>query len=190
MNSRSWYLVDEVPISLAKGSHYQTGDLPVNLTASYSIEVYAENRIDPEKLKCLLGIVLSPRLCNTASVLRAHWILASAGKTVGEGESDDTVGFGGGGPGPLGADRTIGTFPGQKGHSYRLDLYILSDTANLNVTNPHLYVGVQDYHLESALFISGFIKTFCLGIISFGGLMLLGSFLVQRRTKRISGGIG
>jgi hypothetical protein len=180
--------VDDVPLSLAKGSHYETGDLPVNLTAGYSIEVYAENKIDPEKLKCLLGVLLSPKLCDTASRLRAHWILASAGKTVGEGVSDDTVGFGGGGPGPLRANRTIGTFPGQKGHSYRLDLYILSDTANLNITNPRLYVGVYDYHLESALFISGFIKAFCVGLISIGCLILVGSFLLQRQANRTSGG--
>lgn len=185
-NSRSWSLLDDVPISLAKGSHYQTADLPVNLAANYSIEIYAENKIDPEKLKCLLGIKLSPELCDTASILRARWVLTSAGKTVGEGISDDTVGSGGGGSGPLRANRTIGIFPGQKGHIYKLDLYILSDTANLNVTNPQLFVGVQDYHLESALVMSGLIKVISVVIILVGSLMLISVLLSQRRSRQMS----
>jgi hypothetical protein len=184
-NSRSWALVDEVPISLSQGSRYETGDLPVNVAALYKIEVNAENKIDPTKLQCLLGAASPHEPCDTTSVLRAHWILTSAGKTAMEGTSNDTVGYGG--PEPSGgASRILGIFRAQKGHIYKLDLHILSDTASLNVTNPRLYIGVYDYHLESALVISGLIKALCVGIVSIGGLALIGSFFSQRRAKRAS----
>jgi hypothetical protein len=184
-NSRSWSLVDDVPISLAQGSHYQSGDLPVNLTASYGIEVDAENKIDSVELQCLLGAARDQK-CDTTSMLRAHWILTSAGKTVMEGSSDDTVGNGG--TMPSGASRVVGKFDGQEGKHYKINLDILSDSGNLNITNPRLYVGVSDYHLESALFITGFVKAFCGGIIAIGCLMLIGSFLLQRQANRTSAG--
>jgi hypothetical protein len=187
-NSRSWALVDDVPISLSQGSRYESGDLAVNLAARHDIEVYAENNIDPEKLECLLGVRLDPKLCDTSAILRAYWVVANAGKTVSEGESDDTVGFGGGGS--RGADRTIGTFRGEKGHRYKLTLDILSDTGDLNFANPRLYVGVNGSQLESTLFITGFIRFFCEGIIAIGCLMLIGSFVSQRQSKRGLSGVG
>jgi hypothetical protein len=184
-NSRSWALVDDVPISLSQGSRYESGDLPVNIAALYEIRVIVDNKIDSVELQCLLGAARDQK-CDTTSMLRAHWILTSAGKTVMEGSSDDTVGNGG--TMPWGTSRVVGQFDGQEGQRYKLDLDILSDTANLNITNPRLYVGVADYHLESALFISGFIKAFCGGIIAIGCLMLVGSFLLQRQANRPSGG--
>jgi hypothetical protein len=176
--------VDDVPISLSQGSRYESGDLPVNVAALYGIRVIVDNKIDSVELECLLGAASQHQECDTTSMLRAHWRLASAGKTVMEGTSDDTVGDGG--TMPWGTSRVVGTFRGQEGQHYKLSVNILSDSGNLNITNPRLYVGVSDYHLESALFISGFIKMFCTGIISIGCLMLIGSFFSQRQARRIS----
>jgi hypothetical protein len=159
--TRTWCLVDDVPISLSQGSHYSTGELPVNLNARYGIEIYADNKIDPEKLQCMLvGPSFPSHHCDTPVLLRARWMLSSEGKTL-QATSDDTVGFGGGGPGPKGANRLIGDFHGQKGQRYKLDVYVLSDTSSLNVTNPRLYVGVEDPSVEFNLVLNGLLKVFC-----------------------------
>jgi hypothetical protein len=176
--------VDDVPISLSQGTHYSTGELPVNLNARYEIEIVAENKIDPEKLQCMLGASFPKLRCDTPVVLKVRWVLSSEGKTL-QGDSDDTIGRGGGGPGPLGANRTIGDFHSQKGQSYKLDVYVLSDTGSLNVTNPRLYVGVQDPSLEFNLVLTGLLKVFCTVIAAIGGLMLIGSFLAQRRDRQV-----
>jgi len=168
---------------LSQGTHYSTGELPVNLNARYGIEVYADNTIDPEKLQCMLvGPMFPSQHCDTPVLLRARWVLSSQGKIL-QGISDDKVGFGGGGPGPHGANRLIGDFHSQKGQRYKLDVYVLSDTSSLNVTNPRLYVGVEDPSLEGSLVLTGLLKVFCTVLAAIGGLMLIGSFFVQRRTK-------
>jgi hypothetical protein len=103
-----------------------------------------------------------------------------------QGDSDRTVGFGG--SGTSGANRLIGDFHGQKGQRYKLDVYVLSDTSSLNVTNPRLDVGVEDPSLEGSLVLTGLLKVVCTVIAVIGGLMLIGSFLARRQTKRRTSG--
>jgi hypothetical protein len=110
--TRTWCLVDEVPISLSQGSHYSTGELPVNLNARYGIKIYTDNKFDPEKMRCLLGTPFPSQRCDTPVMLRARWALSSDAKTV-QGDSDGTVGFGG--SGTSGTNRLIGDFHSQKG---------------------------------------------------------------------------
>jgi hypothetical protein len=180
--TRTWCLVDEVPISLSQGSHYNTGELLVNLNARYGIKIYADNKFDPEKMRCLLGTPFPSQRCDTPVMLRARWVLSSDGKTV-QGDSDGTVGFGG--SGTSGTNRLIGDFHSQKGQRYKLDVYVLSDTSSLNVTNPRLYVGVEDPSLEFNLVLSGLLRVFCTVIAAIGGLMLIGSLLAQRRDRQV-----
>ena len=180
--TRAWCLVDEVPISLSQGSHYSMGELPVNLNARYGIKIYADNKFDPEKMRCLLGTPFPSQRCDTPVMLRARWVLSSDGKTV-QGDSDGTVGFGG--SGASGTNRLIGDFHSQKGQRYKLDVYVLSDTSSLNVTNPRLYVGVEDPSLEFNLVLTGLLKVFCTVIAAIGGLMLIGSSLAQRRDRQV-----
>ena len=184
-NSRSWCLVDDVPISLSQGTHYSTGELPVNLNARYGIEIYTDNKFDPEKMRCLLGTPFPSQRCDTPVMLRARWALSSDGKTV-QGDSDSTVGFGG--SGTSGTNRLIGDFHSQKGQRYKLDVYVLSDTSSLNVANPRLYVGVEDPSLEFNLVSTGLLRVLCTVIAAIGGLMLIGSFLVQWQTNRRTSG--
>src|SRR5205823_5006518 len=81
--TRTWCLVDKVPISLSQGSHYSTGELPANLNARYGIEIYADNKIDPERLQCMLvGPSFLSQRCETPVVLRARWVLSSQGKIL------------------------------------------------------------------------------------------------------------
>jgi hypothetical protein len=106
----------------------------VNLAALYDIRVIVENKMDSTKLQCLLGATSPEQTCDSASMLRARWVLSSAGKTVVEGVSDDTVGEGG--TMPWGTSRVIGEFDCQKGQRYKLSLNILSDSGNLNIAHP------------------------------------------------------
>jgi hypothetical protein len=164
--------VDEVPISLSQGSHYSTGELPVNLNARYGFDIYADNKFDPEKMRCLLGTPERSQRCDTPVALRARWALSSEGKTV-QGDSDSTVGLDGWGPSHT--FRSIGDFHSQKGKRYKLDVYVLSDTSSLNVTNPRLHVCVEDPSVEFNLVLNGLLKVFCTVIAAIGGLMLVGS---------------
>jgi hypothetical protein len=152
------------------------------LNARYGIKIYADNKFDPEKMRCLLGTPFPSQRCDTPVMLRARWVLSSDGKTV-QGDSDGTVGFGG--SGTSGINRLIGDFHSQKGQRYKLDVYVLSDTSSLNVTNPRLYVGVEDPSLEFNLVLSGLLRVFCTVIAAIGGLMLIGSLLAQRRDRQV-----
>jgi hypothetical protein len=183
-NTRTWSLVDKVPISLSQGSHYSTGELRVNLNARYEIDIYADNKIDPEKLRCTLGTGSPRHPCDSPSTLRVRWVLSSEGETV-QGDSDDTGGLGELQTGSLESARTIGFFRGQKGHRYKLDVYVLSDTSSLNVTNPRLDVHEQDPSLEFNLVLIPFLGIFCTVVAAIVGLMLIGSFFAQRRALRI-----
>jgi hypothetical protein len=65
---------------------------------------------------------------------------------------------------------------------YKIDVFVLSDSGDLNVTNPRLYVGILDPSLETNLIVSGLIRIFCIAIAAIGGLILIGSFVAQRRS--------
>jgi hypothetical protein len=177
--------VDDVPISLSQGTHYSTGELPVNLNARYGILIYMENNIPSEKLQCTTpGISEMSQLCKTPYALSIRWTVFGAGKTV-QGNSDKTVEFSGF-PGTQGTDSYIGEFRGQRGQHYRLDIDVLSDTGSLNVTNPRLSVHEEDPSLEFNLVLIPFLGIFCTVIAAIVGLMLIGSFFAQRRDRRVA----
>jgi hypothetical protein len=184
--TRTWCLVDEIPISLSQGSHYSTGELPVNLNARYGILIYMDNNIPSEKLQCTtLGTPEISQHCKTPYALSIRWTVFGAGKTV-QGNSDEAVEFRGSSPGTEGTDSYIGEFHGQQGQHYRVDIDVLSDTSSLNVTNPRLYIGVWDPILEGSLVLTGLLRVFCTVIAAIGGLMLIGSFFAQRRDRRVA----
>jgi hypothetical protein len=185
-NTRTWRLVDHVPISLAQGAHYSTGELPVNLNARYEISIYMDNNIPSEKLQCTtLGTPEISQHCKTPYALSVRWTVLGAGKTV-HGNSDKAVEFHGSSPGMEETDSDIGEFRGQKGQHYRLDIDVLSDTGSLNVTNPRLSVHEEDPSLEFNLVLIPFLGIFCTVIAAIVGLMLIGSFLAQRRDRRVA----
>ena len=188
LKTRTWSLVD-VPISLSKNTRYVTADLPVNWTARYSIEIYAKNVTPPDRLQCELGASFPHQTCDVREILRMHWSVESEDKTI-QGISDETVGLGGGGPGPLGANRTIGIFKGGKGHHYKIETDVLSDSENLNVASPRLYVGVYDSSMESALFMYGFAKAAYICAIVAGVVMITTSQLHLLRLDSSTSGQG
>jgi hypothetical protein len=68
--------------------------------------------------------------------------------------------------------------------STRLDCVVLADGSRLAVTNPRLRISVADTSYESNLVIGGLLRLICAVISVIGGVFLIGSFLVQRRTIR------
>lgn len=181
-NTRSWTLIDGVPISLAKGSHYSSSELRVNFNTRYFIEVYAENRIDSKQLRCMLGAWNPPDICDRSAALRVRWVVSGPGAPV-ERTSDGTLGAGAWGGSDAMVSRDLGQFYAQKSHNYRLDLYVLSDSQALNSTNPRLYVHVQGDELVSNLVWSGLIRLGCYGLMVVGVLISVWGIYQGRRTR-------
>src|SRR5438105_2070594 len=153
-NSRSWTLIDDVPISLAKGIRYSSHVLPVNVSQQYAIQVHVSNNLAPEILRCQLGTGSRQNPCDPPSPFRVHWVLSSEGRIVQEGwDTPDDLGELS--AGTTESSRFIALFKLKNGHRYKIDLDVLSDSANLNVTDPHLYFGEFDTVLEFDLVVSG-----------------------------------
>ena len=65
---------------------------------------------------------------------------------------------------------------------YKACFVVLADGSRLAVTNPRLRISVADTSYESNLVIGGLLRLICAVISVIGGVFLIGSFLVQRRT--------
>jgi hypothetical protein len=176
--TRTWRPVD-MPVSLSQGSHFSTGEFAINLNDQYAIDIDSENKIPFDDLECLLG---SRSTCPSPSVVRVRWSLYSDG-TVLQGTSDDTVGHGSSGPSGE-ASRTIGYFKARKGGRYKLDCEVLADGSRLAVTNPRLRIRAFYTSYESNLVIGGLLRLICAVISLIGGVILIGSSLVQRHRLR------
>jgi hypothetical protein len=179
--TRSWRPVD-IPVSLAQGSHFSTGEFSINLNAKYALEIDSENKISSDALGCLLGNGI--RLdCSVPSVVRVRWVLLSTDGTVVQGTSDDTMGDGGSGPSGE-ASRTIGYFRAQKGRRYKLAFEVLADGSALAVTNPRLKVSALNSSFESGLVMTGLLQLICVIIALVGTALLVSSVLAQSRVSR------
>jgi len=178
-HTRTWCPVD-MPLSLAQGSRFSTGDFGVNLTGQYAIDINAKGKIPVDDLGCLLGNGMRTT-CPASSLVRVHWALSSDG-IVAQGTSDDSKG--GGATYSTGeAFRTIGYFKGEKGRRYKLDIDVLADGSGLAVANPRLSINVSDTKYESGLVLSGLLRLVCVIIGLVGAALLVGSVLKQRRVR-------
>ena len=130
----------DMPVSMSPG-HIRTQEFKINLEAVYLIEITADqNKIPPETLFCLLGYTLRDSQCpNTPSVVEASWALSSDGAVVARGSSKDKD-SGGGSVMSDGIGRAIGTFDGEAGRRYVLDVDVLADGTKLAPGNPRLQV--------------------------------------------------
>lgn len=96
-----------------------------------------------------------------------------------QGDSSETVGEGW--ISPQGAiTRDVGEFRTKAGHSYELAVYVLFDNRNPRIQDPRLMVTVADFHNESSLFISGFLKLICLTTGFVGMLLVLIPWAIRR----------
>jgi hypothetical protein len=193
--TRTWYLADGLPITLSKGSHYTTGMVKTNMSALYSIYILAHvpKGIDDyqpteaeREVACQVGVsgVNNPDQgpCPDLPVWKFHWTLAGDSGTL-QGDSDERIGTGRINS-DTGISREIGEFQTVAGRRYKVDLDVLFDNRDPRITNPSLMVAVSDFHTESSLFISGFLKLVCISIATVGSLLVLGAFLSEWRKRR------
>lgn len=130
----------DMPVSMSPG-HLRTQEFKINLEAVYLIEITADqNKIPSDTLFCLLGYTLRDSQCpNTPSVVEASWVLSSEGAVVAKGSSKDQD-SGGGSVMNDGIGRAIGSFDGEVGRRYILDVDVLADGTKLAPGNPRLQV--------------------------------------------------
>lgn len=176
-----------VPVSLKPG-HVYVADFPVNLTEKYTIGIEAKNRLPPNALRCLLGVaVQGPHVsdldrCDHPGLIRARWTLTSGGRIVAKGDSDsDTQGDGGRAGATI--NREVGSFIGESGRRYVLDVDFTTDASILADFDPHLKVEVHPFAYEGSAMADGLVAFIseCLALI---GLLLLAGAAVRRWDER------
>jgi hypothetical protein len=174
----------DMPISVTPG-HIQTPEFKINMDAVYMIEISADkDKFPSNSLHCLLGYKFLDSDCaDTPSVIKAKWKVLSQGNFVAEGSSDDPHG---------GAfmDRTIarsiGSFDGQDGSTYKVDVDILADGSKLSGGNPHLRIDAFPYPTGIAA-LGPFTFT-AMVVFEVGGIIMFVVFATQRlrQTRAIS----
>jgi hypothetical protein len=134
----------DMPVSLAAGT-VRTAAFPV-IFESYDIILQAEKRIPFGDLQCLLGVTngtLDFRNCSKEPVIQADWIVWDGEHIVSHGS---VSGFGGAQFTNKYIFKFIGSFGGEAGKKYVLEVDFTKDGAPLNVTNPHLIVIRHKYN--------------------------------------------
>ena len=114
------------------------------------------------------------------SVVKASWALTSGGQVVAQGSTDKNKA---GEWGDETIERNLGWFTGQNGRRYTLDLDILEDGTALAPCNPRLKVEVTAPFYEDALVASAAFSLVALGLALIGGILLLISFIMERRVR-------
>jgi hypothetical protein len=181
-NTRAWTLIDKIPVSLAKGSHYSWPDLRVNFDTRYFIDIYVDNNMDPKRLGCMLGVWNKHEItCDRSAALRVQWVL-SGGGALQQATSDETLDDLADTGKAQEVFRDLGIFRARRNH-YRLDLYVLSDSAALNAANPRLDVSVQGSELESNLVFTGLIRAACYGFALIGALISCWGLITRDRMR-------
>jgi hypothetical protein len=177
----------DVPISMAVG-HVRTREFKVNLNAVYIIEIEVQKKIPFDTLNCLLGLGMSStsselQECpDRPSVVKASWTLTRDGRTVASGSSDDDRG------GDWGNDsisRILGSFHSEDGRRYVLDVNVLADGSSLAVGNPRLKVRVHPMFYEDVMVGGATISLIAFALVLTGGILLVISFVKNRRTRKI-----
>jgi hypothetical protein len=172
----------DMPVSMSPG-HIRSPEFGLNLDAVYLVEIAADkNRIPAGELHCLLGYKILDSDCPaTPSVVRASWVLSSNGQVVAHGSSDDP---GGGAVTEDAIARAIGTFDGEAGCRYVLDIDIIGDGRKLADGNPRLRVEAFPYPAGKMAWGPGvFFITAILGLIGMV-LLLIPSIKRLRRSRK------
>lgn len=184
--SRTWCLVNGTPISVIQGSHFGTEEFASNLNAQYEVTFVVDDRFPhhgnlqrlDEGVACSLGVQDYPK-CTATPILRMYWKLLRNGMVIRQGDSDNLIGYGGYGLSDI--QRAIGMFRIPKGRGYRLEVAVLRGDERLTSMRPRLSVCASDPIIESTLVFSYFLNRVCPCVALIGGLMILGSFVMQRR---------
>lgn len=134
----------DMPVSLAVGT-IRTPEFPV-IPQSYDILLAAEKRIPFADLRCMMGLkdgTLDFKDCNNEPLIQADWTVWSDGHVVSQGSNS---GFG---PAKFTNENVfkfLGSFAGEAGKKYVVDVKFTKDGTPLNATNPHLIIIQHRYH--------------------------------------------
>jgi hypothetical protein len=174
-----------IPVTLKPG-HVRTREFKVNSHQTYIIELEVAKRLPFDELNCLLGASIDPgKQCDKSAVVNAKWVLTTGGKIVAEGASSDTSDAGWS---DETIDRWLGSFEGEAGRLYILDVEFLTDGQTLAVTDPHLKVDEPSESYEDG--IVGALVVFWPGVlIAVVGIFLLLTSAIRPwwRKKRLAG---
>jgi len=135
------YSVVDIPVSLAVGT-VRTPAFPV-VSEWYDIMVQVERPSSAEldKMICMMGIVSGPidlQYCSSDDpLLRADWTILDGDHAVDKGSTPTRCAC-------IFEDKHlykfIGSFPGDAGKKYVVEVKFTKDGTRLNVANPHLIV--------------------------------------------------
>jgi hypothetical protein len=175
----------DLPVSMSPG-HIRSPEFHTNLYAVYLIEIAADtNRFPDGALHCLLGYKFLDSDCaETHSVVLASWAVSSNGQLVARGSSDDDKAGGGAVTNDTVA-AAIGSFDGEEGCNYILDVEIHGDGSKLAPGNPRLRVEVFPYPAGKMAWGPPII--FISIILELAGIALLVVAGVKRRRMRGTG---
>jgi hypothetical protein len=174
-----------IPVSLAEGT-VRTPEFKVHLNGYYMIEVQAKKRLPLNRLDCMMGISLGPLDPNNCKEgvepqLQAEWTLWSEDRIVDRGSSEDRKGSGGWAEDYV--VRNIGSFKGESGKHYSLDVNFTRDGRALAVTDPHLVVEVGGSYYEEEL-TEDYVLSLSFCIVEAVGIFLLISSIIRHKRNR------
>jgi hypothetical protein len=135
----------DIPVSLAAGT-IRTPDFPV-VSEWYDIMVQVEKPLPFQRMVCMMGVgsgMLTQDACSSNDpLLRADWVVLDGGRIVDHGsvpnrcackfESKYIYKF-------------LGSFVGEAGRRYEIQVKFTKDATPLNVANPHLIIILQKYN--------------------------------------------
>lgn len=129
-----------MPVSLAEGT-VRTLEFPV-VPRWYSILIQIEQkRLPSQEMRCMLGVTLGPldaKDCSSnAPLLRADWTVWDGERIVDQGSIPDNCGCS---FSPKYIHKLIGSFAGEAGKKYVVEVKFTKDGSPLNVAAPHLIV--------------------------------------------------
>jgi hypothetical protein len=159
----------DAPVSLMRGQSV-TSDFEPNFDGLYLISIEAENTIEPETLRCLMGREAEAALCKDAPLeIAGTWELSSGGKEVKRGSLEESH------TAPVqsaGVARVIGEFPGKAGKKYRLLVRFTGDGSLLAPAHPRLRVRVSSLANTDLQSASVLVFSICFVCVLFGTTLL------------------
>jgi hypothetical protein len=144
VSTRHWTPVD-IPITLSPGEIISK-EFKINSSALYFIQVVAQKNLPFDTLNCLLGTYgiwgtsFAGHTCEESSVIDATWTLSSRGHVIANDTSNTFIPDGWTN---LYISKGLGSFQGEYGRSYKLEVHFLKDGRRLAGCNPHLTVWVS-----------------------------------------------
>jgi hypothetical protein len=179
VSTRHWTPVD-IPITLSPGEIISK-EFKVNSSAPYFIEVDVQKNLPFDTLNCLLGI--ADHTCErTSSVIEATWTLSNRGHVIANDTSNTYIPDGWT---DLYISKGLGSFQGEYGRSYKLEVHFLKDGRRLAGCNPHLVVRVS-YESMKGIWLMRAASILLTAVLWLIGIPLLLISVVRRLRKKVA----